>query len=325
MEGINGLTIDDYENSLNTTTLYTHYKLTFPNRECRPKISGNYRLHIVDDISGEEIIVIELRVVEPKMTVGLGATTNTDIDHNGRYQQLAMTVNFNGVRVTRYDEQIQTFVLQNGREDNMKVNVKPNSITPQSLKWEHNRNLIFDAGNEYHKFEMLDPSHTTLGLARMQWDEPTRTWHAAPFPCEERRSYIYDKDANGAFLQRNSDNYEIDRTSDYVYVHYSLLNAHHYDDAQVAITGRWANEESTDYTMQWEEDSQSYTATVFQKLGYYNYQLLLVDFDGTTHPLPEEGSFFQTENCYEAFVYYRGTTDRYWRLLGYQEIRYVGV
>ena len=57
-------------------------------------------------------------------------------------------------------------------------------------------------------------------------------------------------------------------------------------------------------------------------MGYYNYMLLLADADGTTHPLPEEGSFFQTENCYQAFVYYRGTGARAWRLLGFQEIKY---
>ena len=57
-----------------------------------------------------------------------------------------------------------------------------------------------------------------------------------------------------------------------------------------------------------------------QKLGYYNYQFLMADLDGTTHRMPEEGSFFQTENRYEAFVYYRGTGERSWRLVGFNEI-----
>jgi hypothetical protein len=48
----------------------------------------------------------------------------------------------------------------------------------------------------------------------------------------------------------------------------------------------------------------------------------MVDMDGTTHALPEEGSFFQTENKYQALVYYKGITDRSWRLTGFQEITY---
>ena len=315
LEGFNDLPIDDYTNSLNTTVLYTHYQLTLPNAQCRMKMSGNYRLHIMDE-DGEDAIVVELRVVEPLMSVGLGITTNTDTGLNTRYQQVAMSVNYNGMKVTRPDEQIQTIVMQNGREDNMKINVEPNYTTPQGLRWEHNRSLIFDAGNEYRKFEVLDPTHISMGLAAVNWDEDSRTWHALPSQTEPRRHYLYDQDANGAFLLRNSDNIEMERTSDYVYVHYRLQPARHYDDAQVIISGRWTTEEPSQYVMEYDEENQSYQAVVMQKLGYYNYLFLLQDMDGTTHPLPEEGSFFQTENRYDAFIYYKGTGERSWRLVG---------
>jgi hypothetical protein len=46
----------------------------------------------------------------------------------------------------------------------------------------------------------------------------------------------------------------------------------------------------------------------------------MLDADGLTHPLPEEGSFFQTENRYQAFVYFKGVGARSWQLLGYQEV-----
>ena len=53
---------------------------------------------------------------------------------------------------------------------------------------------------------------------------------------------------------------------------------------------------------------------------YYNYQILMLDPDGVTHRVPEEGSFFQTENRYQAFVYYKGIGARTWRLVGFQEV-----
>ena len=320
LEGLNNQPIEQYDNSINTTVLYTHYELQFPNEHTNLRMSGNYRLHIIDDDSEEEVLVVELRVAEPIMLVGLGITTNTDLDLNGRYQQVGMTVKLNGLRVTRPNEEIQTFVMQNGREDNMKVNVTPNYITNQSLQWEHNKHLIFDASNEYHKFEILDPRHTTMGLAGVRWDETTKTWHAMPMPCEPRRSYLYDEDTNGAFLLRNSDNYDAERTSDYVYVHYVLQPYRPYTDANIIVNGRWTTDASDNYVMTYNEESRTYDLTVMQKLGYYNYQLLLTDYDGTTHTLPEEGSFFQTENTYQAFVYYKATGARAWRLVGYQEV-----
>jgi len=320
LEGINDQPIDEYDNSINTSVLYTHYAFDFPNEQTNVRISGNYRLHIMDDETQEDAAVVEFRVLEPITNVGLGITTNTDIDLNDRYQQLKMTVKLNGLRVIRLDEELQTFVMQNGREDNMKVNIKPNYITSQSLQWEHNRQLIFDAGNEYHKFEVLDPRHISMGLSDVMWDKGTNTWHAIPYPCEQRRSYLYDQDANGAFLLRNSDNYDAERTSEYVYIHYFLKSLHKYDNAHIVVNGRWTTEPLDNYIMRYDELEQTYKLTVMQKLGYYNYQLLLMDLDGTTHTLPEEGSFFETENSYQAFVYYKATSERVWRLVGFQEI-----
>ena len=320
LEGINDQPIDEYDNSINTSVLYTNYAFDFPNEQTNVRISGNYRLHIVDDETQEDAAVVEFRVLEPITNVGLGVTTNTDIDLNGRYQQVNMTVKLNGLKVTRIDEELQTFVMQNGREDNMKVNIKPNYITPQAFQWEHNRRLIFDAGNEYHKFEVLDPRHLSMGLADVMWDKETNTWHAVPYPCEQRRSYLYDEDTDGAFLLRNSDNYYAERTSEYVYVHYFLKPLREYSDAHIVLNGRWTTEPLDNYIMQYDEAEQVYKLTVMQKLGYYNYQLLLMDYNGTTHTLPEEGSFFETENKYQALVYYKATSERAWRLVGFQEI-----
>jgi len=318
--GFNDVPIDDYENSINTRTLYTHYSFQFPNTQCRIKMSGNYRIYINDEDSDDEnVAIIEFRVFEQLTHVGLGVTTNTDIDLNKSHQQVSMTVNLNNINVTRPEEQIQTFVMQNGREDNMKENVAPNYITPQSLRWEHNRHLIFEAGNEYHKYEILDARHITMGLAAMTWDEDSETYHAVPYPCSVQSSYLYDEDANGAFLLRNSDNYEATRTSEYVFVHYLLKVNQPYDNARILIDGRWTTEDKDNYVMSYDESQKAYHGVILQKLGYYNYQFLMEDLDGTTHQVPEEGSFFQTENTYQAFVYYRGTGERTWRLVGYQQ------
>ena len=326
LQGFNDRPIEDYQNSLNTTVLYTHYRLQLPNDDTRLTMSGNYRVHIVDeDNDNQDVIVIELRVVEQQADIGISVTTNTDIDLNGRYQQVALNVGYGPLRVTDAASQLQTFVLQNGREDNMKMNVKPNYVTPRGMRWEHNRRLIFEGGNEYHKYELLDPSHPTMGIDHLYWDEQQRRFHAYPFVVESRRNYVYDEDADGAFLIRNFDNAETDYTSDYVYVHYQAKAARHYADATIAIEGRWTTEPSSTYAMQYDSSDQSYHAVVLQKLGYYNYQLLLTDFDGTTHPLPEEGSFYQTENKYQCLVYYRGTGERAWRLVGFKEVTFKAI
>lgn len=321
LDGFNDQLMDDYENSLNTTVLYTHYQMQIPNDYCRLKMSGNYRVHILDeDDDNSEVLVAEFRVVEKLMSVGLSVTTNTDLDFNDRYQQVSMSLNYNSLKVSNIQEQLQVFVMQNGREDNMKENPKPNYVTPTGLRWDHNRSLVFEGGNEYHKFEVLDPTHITMGLDRVAWNEEERRYHATPYPCEPQRHYLYTEDADGAFYIRNSDNIENDRLSDYVYVHYKLFPAPYYEHSRLMVDGQWTTESPEHYLMEYDATDHSYNATILQKMGYYNYQLLMLDADGITHRVPEEGSFYQTENRYLALVYYRGNGERTWRLVAHQGI-----
>ena len=320
--GFNDNTIDDYDNSLNTTVLYTHYSLQIPNDRCRLKMSGNYRLTVYDEQEGsldEPVLTAEFRVVEPLMNVGLSVTTNTDVDFNLSHQQVSVTAVYNSLQVTHEEEQLWTVVTQNGREDTQVAGTRPTTLQLGKAQWEHCRDLIFDAGNEYHKFEVLDVSHPTLGIDRMRWDGSN--YHAFLFANEPRRHYVYDEDANGAFYIRNSDNIENDRTCDYVYVNYKLLTGHEYPDAHIVVDGQWATDDNADtYLMTYDETDRSYNARILQKQGYYSYQYLLLTADGRVRPIPEEGSFFQTENRYQAYVYYKGTGARTWRLVGYQQV-----
>ena len=251
------------------------------------------------------------------MNVGISVTTNTDIDFNQSHQQVSMTVDYKGMDITNANDQIWTVVMKNGYENDSRVNIRPNYITATGLKWEHNRQLIFDAGNEYHKFEVLDVSHPTMGIDHIDWDG--HYYQAYPFANEPRRNYIYDEDANGAFYVRNSDNIENDRTCDYVYVHYKIFPCEQYDE-EVIVDGNWATEQDGSYTMNYDETDRSYNATILQKQGYYSYRYLLRDANGSTHFMPEEGSFFETENNYQALVYYKSVTGRTWRLVGYRQI-----
>ncbi len=325
LEGFNDWPIDSYENSINTTVLFTHYQLQIPNEQCRLRLSGNYRLHVIDeDNDNQEVLTAEFRIVEPLMTVALSISANTDIDHNQSHQQVSMKVNYNALRVTNPEEQIQTYVMQNNREDNMKENVAPSYKNQKGMEWEHNRGMIFEAGNEYHKFEMLDPSHTTMGLEHIEWNETDRHYHAYPFDCEPQRNYTYDEDADGAFIIRNSENTETDLTCDYIYVHYKLKALREYPDTRVIVDGSWTTEPADTYQMTYDHSDRSYHATILQKQGYYNYQLLMLDADGLTHRMPEEGSFFQTGNRYQALIYYKGTGARAWRLVGYRQVIHKG-
>ena len=318
LEGFNDIVIDDFERSINTTVPYTHYSMTIPNSQCRLKMSGNYRLSIIDEDLDEVILTVEFLVTEQAMTLSTAMSSNTDIDTNQCHQQVTFGLKYGNLSVTDPQEQLQTVVMQNGREDNWRWNTKPSAVSQNGLEWKHCRDLIFDGGNEYRKFEVLDPSHPTMGIDRIVWDG--EYYQAFPFLSEPRPNYLYDEDANGSFYIRNSDNRENDITSDYVWVNYRLKSPYP-PQGTIIIDGRWTTEDPDTYVMEYDTDKQLYTARILQKQGYYSYQYLLITDDGRPHPLPSEGNFFETENHYQVLVYYKGTGERTWRLVAYSLLR----
>ena len=312
---VSGNTIDDVQESTNTVQLYTHYNISFPNNKCRPKISGNYRVTIYDENDEKHVVCrAYFMIVEPSMGVHLNITTNTDIDINGKHQQVEMAIDYGNNIVSNPQTQIKTVVMQNGRWDNAVINARPQYIKANGLQWIHCKDFIFDGGNEYRKFETLDVTHTTMGLESINWDG--HNYHAWIWTDEPRPSYIYDKDANGAFLIRNSDNIDNDVNSDYIITHFRLKSPQTADP--IYINGFFTNDRFLpQYEMKWNEKNQQYEGELLLKQGYYSYQYLMMKPEGKLKPVPSEGNFCQTENTYQALIYFKANGDRTDRLVGY--------
>ena len=313
LEGFNNNPIDDYAPSVNTIVAYTHYKFQIPNDQMRLRLSGNYRIHICENDGDErEVMTIEFCVTEQSMPLAMTITTNTDIDTNVSHQQVSLALNFGVERVTDPANQLRVVVMQNGREDNWKVNPKPTILTGSGAEWQHARELIFDAGNEYRKYEVLDVSHPTMGIDHIHWSG--ERYEVYPFIDEPRPNYLYDEDANGSFFIRNSDNWQIETTCEYVWVVYRM-KCPPLPDGQMVVDGWWTTDANPEiYEMTYDAHEGMYTLQLLQKQGYYSYQYLWQQPDGSKRFAPSEGSFYQTENRYQALVYYRGINDNYWRL-----------
>ena len=319
LEGFNGNPIDSYEPSVNTTVPYTHYAFCIPNEQMRLKMSGNYRIHIYDDTDDQqEVITIDFRVTEESMPLLLSASTNTDIDANATHQQVSLALGYGSYRVISPADQIVIVVTQNDRDDSRRTDIRPTVVKPDGLEWNHCRQLIFEAGNEYHKYEVLDVSHATMGIDQIIWNG--ERYEAYPFIAEPRPNYLYDEDANGAFYIRNSDNWESVTTCDYVWVNYRL-KCPELPQGQIRIDGRWTTDaDSTPYLMDYNSQTGMYEARILQKQGYYSYQYLWQLPDGSLRTAPSEGNFYQTENSYEAYAYFRETGGTTWRLVAYRQI-----
>ena len=324
---IAGNTIDDVKESTLTNTLYTHYHLDIPNDKCRPKLSGNYRLSVYDEddnSADRPLLTACFMLTEPaesSMGVRLNITTQTDQSINREHQQAEMQVDYGNYMVSNPQQQIKTVVLQNRNWLDARWNSKPQYVMSNSLRWAHNHNYIFWAGNEYRKFEILSTDVTTMGVDKISWDG--KNFHANLFPTTPFLNYLYDEDADGAFLIRNSDNVDINTTSDYILTHFQL-NAHFPYPYRIFLNGDWTYDRLLPaYEMTYNTAGGYYEAVVPLKLGYYNYQFLATDEQGRLSSFRVDNSHYQTENSYQALVYFRPQGGRTDKLVGYANVRFI--
>lgn len=320
------LLIEDYAQSMNTTVLYNHYSFKLPNVNMRPLLSGNYRLTVrVEDEDGNMQPAFEtyFAVVEHKTSVLLRGTTNTEIDYNKTHQQLDIELTYGDELFIRDATQdIRIVVLQNGRWDNAVEYPKPTAQTGKSLKWEHSRDLIFKAGNEYRKFEQLSTRVPGMFVDNVRYFEP---YYYATLPVNTpRKNYLYDEDQNGRYVIRTERSGDADVEADYMWVMFQL-EMPQVTDADVYLDGLWTgNLFVPRYQMKYNAQAGRYEALIFLKQGYYSYQYVAVrrGGGGRKSAFSVEGDFFQTENEYTVLVYYRKPGDRYDQLVGWRTASY---
>ena len=218
LDGFNDETIDDWENSINTTFDYTHYRLTIPNNEVRLKLSGNYRLSIRED--DHEVAYFRFCLSEGKDLLSCTISGNTDIDAHDSHQQLDLTVNYGSLTVRDPSKELYTVVMQNRRTDNQVRNPAPTYDAGSKLTYEHCRELIFTAGNEFRRFEVVNMYDYFMNVDRLSFHDPF--YHATLMQDTRRHAYKYDFDHNGRYLVRYNQATDSDTEADYLFVHFNL-------------------------------------------------------------------------------------------------------
>lgn len=324
--------IEEYTESQNVTTHYTHYSFDFPNEDLRPLLSGNYRITILSDDADEPTPVAEVcvGVTESAVSISADMTTNTDVDWAVAHQQIEMEVDCKSIAARDLREEVRVLVMQNDRLDNAAVWPMPSYVNGSRLIWEHSRDLIFTAGNEYRKFENLSARYPGLHTESIHYFEPYL--HATIMDDEQRRNYLATEDANGINVLRNVDNQDDVTETEYMITHFRLLCDEPWEAADVYLNGRWTTGGVSDeWMLRYDETEHAYVGAFMLKQGYYNYQYLLVPREGkfkrTPFGQPQgltetfEGDYFQTENDYRILVYYKAPGARYERLVGMKMVK----
>jgi len=322
MTGFQNLLLYDYEPSFNTTMDYTHYKLLLPNDDVKFLASGNYAILISEEGNeNKPVLSACFSIVEQQVKTQLSVTANTDIDFNKSHQQLSLTVDYPS-NVFSSLQNFKIYALQNNRRDNMVLLSAPSGVQPGKLTYQHNRNLIFEAGNEYRRFETVSTRYNGMNVHSIRFFSPYYHQKLYPDDLRSRKSYIYDEDQNGRFFIRTNDAYNYDTESDYTFVHFSLPCEHPFSDDIYILSEAFYNLLDERSKMTYNYENKAYEKAVFLKQGLYNY-LYVSSKEGKATSGLAEGNYFQTENEYMILVYYRPPGGRYDKLIGVQNMKFI--
>lgn len=316
LDGFNEATVDDYAFSRATLTHYVHYTITIPNPGMRLTVSGNYLVRIYDEEDPETTLLqVRIYVNEATMRLEANASSLTDIDRNMSHQQVDVTVDVDRVPVRDMWSDLRLVVEQNGRPDMARTPSAPLKVFGSKAYFEHRPELIFPAGNEYRRMEVISTRYTPMGVAEIGRVGNTFAFYLNPDFPRSNSGYTYDSTQHGRFRVREYDTELPDTEADYVAVYFSLESPE-LPGGDIFIDGDLTNRLfDPESRMVYNRATGAYEAIMYLKQGAYNYQYLFVPTGSTAGSTAEiEGDYAPTGNEYTVRLYYRAPGERYDRL-----------
>jgi hypothetical protein len=325
MEGFSENPINDYAFSINTTIPFVNYRLILPNDNVRILVSGNYLLKIWEDDNKEKPVLIRPFYVTEKEVDISGEIHRASYEgFNGESQQVACAVNFPRLTLVDPMNEITSVVMQNGRSDNRRTKIRPTFIRQNQLVYEDKAEL-FKGGNEFRNFNAKNIQTNGMGVHSVEYRDPFFHLFLEKDQSFAKEMYRAWDDLNGSYLVKNDRAADSDLESDYVWVHFSLAPSDQVTNDLVYVFGALSEWQCLPKNqMKFNPETKSYEVALLLKQGFYDYQYVQFDPDKKTVDASFfEGSHIETENDYHFFVYYRGFSARYDRLIGYRLINSV--
>lgn len=312
--------VEDFRHSFNSTVNYIHYRLAFPNDKVNIKLSGNYVLVVYPENTPEKPILTKRFIVTED-----AAVIKTDL-HRPRMtaddnacQQVDFTVTLPGLKVADPYRDFSAFILQNGRWNNAKKNLKPDVANSTELKYNSlSDKNIFMGGNEFRFFDIKSIRYKSEFVRAIDYQAPYYNFYLQPSDNREAKPYFYWQDFNGKYYVAVQEGRNPDTDADYVNVFFTLHSKYKVDDGDLYVSGAFNNWAFNDNNrMIYNAGNEQYECTILLKQGWYNYEyVFLKDGDNEGVASLFEGSHYETENDYTIIVYYRNPRDRYDRIIG---------
>lgn len=315
--------IIDYGLSYNTTFEYVNYQLKLPNKYMKFKLSGNYALVVFEDSDKEKKVLTQrFQVYENIVNVEGRVHRATQDAFKGSNQEVDFNIYHPNLNILNPREEVKVVIMQNYRWDNSIRDLKPLYIRDGQLNYDYNRENVFEAGNEFRYFDNRTNRMNGENVHATDFHRPYFHKTLKTDLVRANKKFFQYKEMNGKYSIESQDQevQDYDTECDYTFCHFTLQLGAPLLGGSINVFGalnNWNANKSNEMTYNF--DTGAYELSMLLKQGYYNFQYVYVPQGATKADHTNiEGSFWQTENDYQIFVYYRDLASRYDRLVGYR-------
>lgn len=308
----NEFPINQYTFSNNTHLPYVHYVAPVP----ALKLPGNYLLMVYRDGDKEDLIITKrILIYENRISVSpLSNFAGAGTLQEDR-QPLNFVVNYGNLEVINPTDMIRVVVRQNQRWDNALVNPNATFVRDNRREIEYR---VFDdvnsffAGNEFRFVDFRSLVAPGQNVQRVNRSIKPYELYVMTDGTRQGLAYAQYRDLNGQYFIDNLDFPEPMTSANYVFANFFLKSPPLAE--KIFIVGQFNQfTRTSENQMTYDRAAGGYEARFVLKQGFYNYQYVVNGQNANQL----EGNRFETENTYEALVYYRSLKPFADLLLGY--------
>jgi|GEM_PF-416839 len=325
LEGFDRVAINDYQYSTLALQRYIHYRAQVPAPDQRITRSGQYLLYVFDDDRPDEpVLTRRFYVTENLVGIEAEVVRPPGSQERNTHQQIRFRLLTQNLQVNNPYEQLGVHVLQNGRWDNALLDVQPQFVRNSELVYER-PDQLFEAGKEWRFFSLRSLRFLSERVAEIS--NQTTKPSVRLFEDEVRvyQAYQYRAEMNGSWFvaMDNSDRPEVE--GDYAEVAFFLDFPAPLNDGDLFLFGNMTEYRfDPEFRLTYDLDRKGYSTTQYFKQGVYNFQYAFVEKGSKEADFTVvEGNWFEAENHYDIWVYFREFNGNYDRLVGHSRIRSV--
>ena len=317
--------ISTYRYSSIAFTRYTHYQAILPERNAAvPTRSGNYLLKVfLDGDTSKAVFTKRMYVLDPKAGIAAEVVQPFTPQLFNTHQRLKFAVTLKGINAFSAAQQVKAVVMQNNRWNTTQRDISPTYTRGNTLEYNSENIAVFEGGKEWRWLDLRSFRLQSDRVETAKYSNDRTDIFLKPDADRRAQRYVYFPDYNGMYNISTTESINPSWQGDYASVYFTYIppNGVPYPSVDLYLSAAFTGYAKTDqWKMKYNADKGMYEITAFLKQGYYNYEYLLKEQGGERKETRMEGNYWETENNYTVFLYYKSFTDRSEQLIGISQI-----